>query len=71
MLFTENGGGWYLAALLLYTYVTFWITDVNPYMILTMTIIIGYMVGYDNAVMNSQLYGRLIVFYPFYYLGNI
>lgn len=70
-LFAENNFGWYLAALCIYTLVTFILRDINPVLVLALAIIIGCMVGYDNMVMSGQFYGRVIVFYPFYYLGVI
>ena len=45
-LFAENNFGWYLAALCIYTLVTFILRDINPVLVLALAIIIGCMVGY-------------------------
>lgn len=68
-LFEENNFGWYLAALCIYTLVTFIVRDINPVFVLIIATIIGCMAGYDSMVMRGQFYGRVIVFYPFYFLG--
>lgn len=45
------------------------VKDINPRLVLIMTIIIGFFVGYDKNINDFLVLSRIIVFFPFYYLG--
>lgn len=70
-LFYEKELTWYLIALLSYLLITHWIEKLNPMVIFVVAVIIGCLEGYDGTIAGNQLISRLIVFYPFYYLGSV
>ena len=61
-------GMWYLLVLCIYLPVTYFLRKNNPKFILIFSIFIGLIVGFIDV---SPLISRMLVFYPFYILGQI
>ena len=70
-IFVQRGWDWFLAALIVYAMVSFFLRDINPVFVICVSVLIGCMAGYDNGLMSGKFYGRLITWYPFYYLGSV
>lgn len=69
--FVQRGWDWFLATLIVYAMVSFFLRDINPVFVICVSILIGCMAGYDNSLMSGKFYGRLITWYTFYYLGSV
>lgn len=70
-LFKETTIAWYIFALALWEGFSYLVRKVNPKFVLAGAVIIGSLAGYDAMVTGSYFFSRVIVFFPFFYMGVI
>ena len=70
-LFSENGVAWFMFALFAFSLITMLTRHVSPRYVLIVWILLACFAGYDPSVNKVFVLSRIIVFYPFYYLGYI
>ena len=68
-LFYESGVPWYVLALFAYSLVAIALKNFSYKYILAGAVIFACFVGYDNSVADFLALSRLIVFFPFFFLG--
>lgn len=68
-LFEEESWPWYLVSLVIFTILTYLMRDISWKYILPLLVFIGCLAGYDSNIMSSELLGRIVVWFPFYYAG--
>ena len=68
-LFYESGVPWYALALFVFCLVTIALRKFSRKFILIFAILLACFAGYDNSIADFLALSRLIVFYPFFYLG--
>lgn len=68
-LFTESGSPWFMLALFVFNLVTVAVRDRSPKYILIFSIVFACFAGYDANINDFLSLSRIIVFYPFFYLG--
>ena len=70
LLFDDKTAGWFLAALIIFTFLTWCLRNQNLYFILLMGIAVGCVAGYDAHTMAEPVLSRVVCWFPFYYLGS-
>ena len=70
-LFTERSMPWYLLAIVSYALLTYVVRGINQWFVLACAVIAGCLAGYDAFVTGSEVISRVVVWFPFYYLGFI
>ena len=70
-LLQESSPPWYMLALAIFTLLTYLLRNIHPRLVLSLSVIIGCLAGYDAYVTDSQLLSRVVVWFPFYYLGAV
>lgn len=68
-LFNEGGLPWFMLAMAAFMLITMLIKDFSPKYILTVSVVLACFAGYDNNIGTFLSLSRIIVFYPFFYLG--
>lgn len=68
-LFSEGGFPWYLLAMAFFLVITMLIKDFSPAYVLVFSVLLACFAGYDSSIGNFLSLSRVIVFYPFFYLG--
>lgn len=66
---SESGVPWFIFAIAIFYLITIGLRDYKPQYVLTVSICLACFVGYDNAIGDFLCLSRVIVFYPFFYLG--
>lgn len=70
-LLSEKNFPWYMLVIALYPLIIRTIKKVKPTYVLTISILLSLLVGFDESFGDFLCISRLIVFFPFYYLGYI
>lgn len=70
-LFTEANLPWFMLALAAFAVITMLIKDISPKYVLFFSILLACIAGYDPEIKSFLSLSRIIVYYPFYYLGYI
>lgn len=70
-LLTEPTVPWYMFALAAFVGITYLLRNINPLLVLVMSVLIACFVGYDNSVKDFLVLSRIVVFFPCYYLGTM
>ena len=68
-LLSGNDVYWYLIVIIIYTLLTPIISKLNTRYLLTLSILLGLSIGYDNNIGDYLFLSRTITFFPFYCLG--
>lgn len=70
-LFKEDGIPWYMFALAAFILISYLVRDINPKFIFLLSVILACFTGYDKSIGDTLVLCRIIVFYPYYYLGTL
>lgn len=70
-LLQEGGLPWYMIAMFLFMLITVALRDIKPSYVLTISLLLALVVGYDAGIRDFLAVSRVIVFFPFFYLGYI
>ncbi len=70
-LFTEANLPWFMLALFVFSLITIPLSRFSPVYVLIFSILIACLAGYDSEIKSFLSLSRIIVYYPFYYLGYI
>lgn len=70
-IFDARGVAWYLLALALYLCILRLIRGVKPAVVLTVSIVLACLIGYESAMKDQLAFFRVTVFFPFMYLGYL
>ena len=62
---------WYAFALFAFSMITILIKNISPKYILILSVIVACIAGYDGSIRDFLCISRIIVFFPFFYLGYI
>lgn len=68
-LWTTGGLPWFMFTLFVYALLTMALKNVSPKYLMTFWIFMACIAGYDSNINDFLCLSRIIVFYPFYYLG--
>ena len=68
-LFTESGLPWYMLVMFFYPIITHFLRNVKAHYVLIISVIFAVFAGFDSNINDFLALSRLIVFFPFYYLG--
>ncbi len=66
---SENGVPWFMFVLFVFALLTSKLKDVSPLYVLIAWVIFACVAGYDSTIGDFLMLSRIIVFYPFYFLG--
>ncbi|MBR0161120.1 MAG: hypothetical protein IJQ02_07570 [Oscillospiraceae bacterium] len=69
-LLTERGVPWFMFALAVFTALTWLLRNAKPLPVLGINLLLACIAGYFSAIGDFLMLSRLLVFYPFYYLGT-
>lgn len=68
----EDGGiPWFMFVLAIYTFIMYYLRDMNKFYLLGGAIVLACFVGYDASIGDYLYLSRTIVFFPFFLLGVI
>ena len=67
----ESSVPWYLLAISIMILASYFLRNINPKVILVLSIILALFAGYDKTVGDFLALSRTLVFFPFFYLGLI
>lgn len=70
-LFTEPHLPWFMLALFAFAVITIAVRDFSPKYVLFFSILLACLAGYDREINSFLSLSRIIVYYPFYYLGYL
>lgn len=70
-LFVEESVPWYAFAMFVFYLVTMQLSKLSPKYILGIAVIFALIIGYDSNIGAYLVLSRIIVFYPFFYLGYL
>ena len=65
----ESGVPWFMFALFVFATVTVFASRYKPAYVLTFSVLLSLMAGYDGEINNTFVLARIIALYPFYYIG--
>ena len=66
---TESGAPWFMLAMAGFIVLAYVVKEIDPKVVLPVSIIVGCFVGYDSSVNDFLILSRIFVFFPFYYAG--
>ena len=66
---SEGGVPWFIFVIGIFYLITIGLKDYKPQYVLTVSICMACFVGYDSSIGDFLCLSRVIVFYPFFYLG--
>lgn len=69
--FKESGLPWFMLALFAFHLITIIFKDCSPKFVLVFSILLACFAGYDRNIGDFLALSRIIVFYPFFYMGYI
>lgn len=69
--FKESGLPWFVLALFAFHLITIILKDCSPKFVLVFSILLACFAGYDRDIGDFLALSRIIVFYPFFYMGYI
>ena len=67
----EGDVPWFMLVLAAFIVLAYIVKDINPKLVFSISIVIGFFVGYDKSVNDFLVLSRILVFFPFYYAGVI
>ncbi|MBQ9551257.1 MAG: acyltransferase family protein [Clostridia bacterium] len=67
--FADRGEPWYAFCLFAFGFITICVDKLKPAYVLILSVLLACLAGYDKTVGDLLCLSRIIVFYPFYYLG--
>lgn len=70
-LFKESAAPWFMLALFGFNVITILLKDCSPKFVLIFSILLACFAGYDRNIGDFLALSRIIVFYPFFYMGYI
>lgn len=70
-LFDNPGLPWYVLALFVFYLLTILFRKISPVYVLAVSLLLSCIVGYDFKIDSMLSLSRIIVFYPFFYLGYL
>lgn len=70
-IFTEGGLPWFMLTLSAFIVITIFVKDFSPVYVLSFSVLLACISGYDSQIDSFLSLSRIIVFYPFFYLGYI
>lgn len=70
-LFKESSAPWFMLALFGFNVITILLKDCSPKFVLIFSILLACFAGYDRNIGDFLALSRIIVFYPFFYMGYI
>ena len=70
-LITVGGLPWYMLAVFAFMLITVALRNLKPSYVLTISILLALVVGYDAGIRDFLAISRIIVFFPFFYLGYV
>ncbi len=70
-LLTESSIPWFLLALFELAVITILVKDFSPKFILPVSILLACIIGYDPEIRDFLALSRVIIYFPFYYIGYI
>ena len=65
---TESGVPWFMLAMAAFIILAYVVKEIDPKVVLPVSIIAGCFAGYDSSVSDFLVLSRIIVFFPFYYV---
>lgn len=65
----EGGAPWFMLALFAFNLITIAIRKLPPVAVFSVSIVLACIIGYFNEVRDFLAFARIIVYYPFFYLG--
>ena len=68
-LLNESSIPWYMLAMVIYLIVTYLARNIKPSYLLTLSIILACVIGYDRDIGDFLVLARAINFYPFFLMG--
>lgn len=69
-LLSDSGLPWFMFAMAMFTAVSYFLRDFNPFTLFIFFTLLACFAGYDESLSNFFYLSRFIVFYPFYLLGQ-
>ena len=69
--FTESGLPWFIFALFVFPIITRLVRNFSPKHVLFVSLLLSCVIGYDSNVSDFLVLSRIIVFFPFYYVGYL
>lgn len=70
-LFIESGVPWFMFALAVWKSICFFLRDSKCFVVLPLAILSSLMIGYSNENTDLLCISRIMVFFPFYYVGYL
>lgn len=70
-LFSESSISWYLFAMAIWHIITMLIQNFNKKYVMFFSILLALIIGFDKNIRDFLCLSRIIVFYPFFLIGNI
>ena len=70
-LLKESGAPWYMLAMAVFVCVTYLLRNVDPKAVLLLAVALACCAGYDKSIGDVLAASRIIVFFPFYYVGSV
>ncbi len=68
---SENGVPWFMLAMFAFPLITYNLRNVKAKYVLLISVVFALIVGYDPSIKDTFVLSRIIVYFPFYYLGYI
>ncbi|MCF0228310.1 MAG: acyltransferase family protein [Parasporobacterium sp.] len=62
---------WYMFAMAAFTIIAYLLRNVNKWYVLILSVAIACLAGYDTSVGDYLYISRIVVFFPFFWLGNV
>lgn len=66
-----DGAYWYLIALAAFVVITHGVRNVKPWLVIGLSVLLNLFCGYDNTIGDDFTLSRIIVFFPFFYVGYL
>ncbi len=70
-LLSDGGIPWFLFALAAYTVISYVLRDKNKWFVLLISVLMACFCGFDSTVSDYLYLSRIVVFFPFYWLGTM
>lgn len=70
-LLNESGVPWFMLGVAAWYGITFLLKDFNKYFVLALSILLACVTGYDDTIRSFLSLSRIIVFFPFFFLGYL
>ena len=70
-LLSASGVSWFMFALAAFYTLAFFLRNINPRIILVASLALGLIVGYDSSIGDFLYLSRIVVFFPFFWLGTM